>query len=174
MDITHHKQIEAELKVAKQKAESAARAEPEIGEVHLAMLSSSSFGDHQQRVMAECGILTYLLKPLRQFELRQLLQQVAEARDLASGSGGAAGPVEAGPALASVAGTGPQPVESDLPPEFPTPQPGEGKALRVLLAEDNEVNREIAVDMLKNLGSSVDCAENGVEDAAPAHFLDGN
>lgn len=33
--------------------------------------------------------------------------------------------------------------------------------LRVLLAEDNEINREIAVEILQMMGISADCAENG-------------
>ena len=35
--------------------------------------------------------------------------------------------------------------------------------LRVLLVEDNELNREIAEELLKNVGVQVDCAENGKE-----------
>lgn len=35
----------------------------------------------------------------------------------------------------------------------------EGK--RILLAEDNELNREIAVEILKMTGAKIDCAENG-------------
>ena len=44
-------------------------------------------------------------------------------------------------------------------------QPGEVDLTgrRVLLAEDNELNREIATDMLTESGLSVDCATNGLE-----------
>jgi CheY-like chemotaxis protein len=42
----------------------------------------------------------------------------------------------------------------------PPPAPASG---RVLLAEDNEVNREIAIAMLRGLGLSVDLAINGCE-----------
>ncbi len=34
---------------------------------------------------------------------------------------------------------------------------------RILLAEDNELNREIAVEILKEMGCEVECAENGKE-----------
>ncbi|TRW98299.1 response regulator [Paracoccus sp. M683] len=34
--------------------------------------------------------------------------------------------------------------------------------LRILLVEDNEINREIAVELLKDAGLDVDCAENGL------------
>ena len=35
--------------------------------------------------------------------------------------------------------------------------------LRVLLVEDNEINREIAQELLESMGVQVDCAENGKE-----------
>ena len=35
--------------------------------------------------------------------------------------------------------------------------------LQVLLVEDNELNREIAAELLENVGVQVDCAENGQE-----------
>lgn len=47
----------------------------------------------------------------------------------------------------------------------------------ILLAEDNELNREIAVELLKSLGAFIDTAENGLEvvehfSHAPAGFYD--
>lgn len=36
-------------------------------------------------------------------------------------------------------------------------------ALRILLAEDNPINREVACDMLEDIGAQVDCAANGEE-----------
>ncbi|MBA4490204.1 response regulator [Paracoccus sp. S1E-3] len=41
------------------------------------------------------------------------------------------------------------------------PLPTALHGLRVLLAEDNEINREIAVELLQDAGLLVDCAENG-------------
>lgn len=37
---------------------------------------------------------------------------------------------------------------------------------RILLAEDNELNREIAVELLSDLGAVIDCAFNGAEAVA--------
>lgn len=45
------------------------------------------------------------------------------------------------------------------------------KGLRVLLAEDNDLNREIAVELLKMAGMEIDCALNGQE--AVERFLSG-
>ncbi len=49
-----------------------------------------------------------------------------------------------------------EPVATTTPPR---PSPCE----RILLAEDNRINREIAVNMLQSLGLVVDCAANGLE-----------
>ena len=131
---------------------SAIRAEPEISEVALIMLSSSNFGDDQQRELAKAGVMAQMLKPVRQFELRQAL---INARP---------GPV---------AGSQEDAVMPDTPREPMSPastEPAEQKSLRVLLAEDNDVNVEIATGMLNTLGFTVDCAANGAE--AVAMFRD--
>ncbi len=49
---------------------------------------------------------------------------------------------------------------------------GGGQTARVLVAEDNEINREIMVSQLSSLGYQVDAAVNGKE--ALQHYLDGN
>jgi PAS domain S-box-containing protein len=46
---------------------------------------------------------------------------------------------------------------------------GQYRGARVLLAEDNEVNREIALALLHGLGFAVDCAATGREAVALAH-----
>ena len=125
---------------------TAIRAEPEINDVTLLMLSSANFNDDQQRQLAQAGVAGQLLKPLRQFELREVLGSAVKARR------GEAAALDA-PKVA--------PIEKKTVPAFTTPAQTSG--LRVLLAEDNEVNVEIALDMLQNLGFKVDCAANGTE-----------
>lgn len=128
---------------------SAIRAEPEINDLIILMLSSASFRDDQQRQLAQAGVAGQMLKPLRQFELHEML----------------------GNALAQKRGEDSRSVsKKDSPMEEKTkPEesgPAETSSLRVLLAEDNEVNIEIALEMLKGIGLNVDCAVNGVEAVA--------
>jgi signal transduction histidine kinase/DNA-binding response OmpR family regulator/HPt (histidine-containing phosphotransfer) domain-containing protein len=123
---------------------TAIHAEPEINDVIMLMLSSASFNDNQQRELAMAGVAGQLLKPLRQFELREVLGNAVNAR---------------GGDLTEAVKTAP--IEKKSLPAFMPP--AQTSALRVLLAEDNEVNIEIARDMLTNLGFSIDCALNGVE-----------
>jgi CheY-like chemotaxis protein/HPt (histidine-containing phosphotransfer) domain-containing protein len=130
---------------------TAIRAEPEIGSVAIVVFSSSSYTEDQQRRLAELGINAHLLKPLRQFQLRSVLINLLEGRELAT--------TEWRPV--------PPPPEDQQTAVEPAPAPPvlaklEGD-FKVLLAEDNEVNIEIALDMLKGLGLSVDCAANGRE-----------
>jgi CheY-like chemotaxis protein len=81
----------------------------------------------------EAGIAVYLNKPIRRAELQQVLLRVLH-------------PDAASPAPKSEARLG-----------------GTGARGRVLLAEDNPVNKIVAVSMLKQLGFAVDVANNGQE-----------
>ncbi len=123
---------------------TAIRAEPEINDIILLMLSSASFNDDQQRQLAQAGVSGQLLKPLRQFELREVLSSAVQSKGIVKTDA---------PKISAM--------EKKTTPSFVAPQ--ETSGLRVLLAEDNEVNVEIALEMLKNLGFHVDCAVNGIE-----------
>jgi PAS domain S-box-containing protein len=79
------------------------------------------------------GVVAVLAKPLRQTELHKA---IAEALDATT-------PV----------------VAHGAPAELEAPQ----QRTRVLLAEDNRINREIALAMLQGFGCSVTCAANGAE-----------
>jgi CheY-like chemotaxis protein len=59
------------------------------------------------------------------------------------------------------------PAQAAPPPEVAAP--GSGGALRVLLAEDNLVNRQLVVRLLEKRGHRVDTAENGREACEAFH-----
>jgi PAS domain S-box-containing protein len=128
---------------------TAIRAEPEINDLILLMLSSASFRDDQQRELAQAGVAGQMLKPLRQFELREMLSTVLSQRE----GGQPADEIKVSPES--------NPMNEKSMPEYISPS--ETSTLKVLLAEDNEVNIEIAMEMLKSLGFKVDCALNGLE-----------
>jgi CheY-like chemotaxis protein len=96
-----------------------------------------------------------LLKPLRTFQLRQTLISLLENK-----------PKAGAPAIPPQARKAPEPAVAASSVRDGGASSCEG--LQVLLAEDNEVNIEIASDMLKNLGFKVDCAVNGREAVAMA------
>jgi two-component system sensor histidine kinase/response regulator len=107
---------------------------------------ASLYDEAQAELAMRSGVAAYLLKPLRSEELYRALAR-------------AAGHVE--PARAA----------ETAPPAEPR-----FDGVRVLLAEDNEVNREIAVSVLETLGCKVTVAHDGAEAvssyrAAPVDFI---
>ncbi|MGM9428051.1 PAS domain S-box protein [Hydrogenophaga sp. MI9] len=60
----------------------------------------------------------------------------------------------------------PEGVAADLPPGdglAPRPQGGRLQGIRLLLAEDNALNQEVATEMLQREGASIALAENGLQ-----------
>jgi two-component system sensor histidine kinase/response regulator len=98
------------------------------------MLSSADRGQDVARCRA-LGVTHYLVKPIQQSELIK-----AMLRAVGSGSR-----------------SGLRPLASDIP-GIVVPQP-----LTILLAEDNEVNRELALNVLRKRGHEVITAQNGRE-----------
>jgi PAS domain S-box-containing protein len=114
----------------------AIRAEPDLAGVPLVLLSSRGTRGTPEETRAK-GFAAALTKPVRQAHLLEALVRV-----LAPGSGAGAGNGSDRAVLAS---------ESSLP----------RLGLRVLLAEDNEVNRKVALRMLERLGCHADAVANG-------------
>src|SRR6202034_2707193 len=84
----------------------------------------------------ELGVAAYVIKPIKQAELRRSIEDVL-------------GAVGAAPAtLASI---------GKAVPAAPAP----GRALRILLAEDNPINQQLAVSLLQKQGPSVTVASAG-------------
>jgi PAS domain S-box-containing protein len=115
------------------------KADPALRGVKLILLTS--LGERGHRELArDAGFVGYLLKPVR---LSQLYDCLATAT-----AGPPSAPAPAKPAPAA---------EGRSPPAAHGP--------RVLLAEDNPVNRQLALRLLQKLGCRVDTAGNGREAA---------
>ncbi len=113
------------------------RADAGLNDLRLIMLSSAA-ADDAVRMICKAGIDVYTSKPVRQSRLLECLQQALEPAP------------DSGDIAAS----------QERPDEMATVRTIGG---RVLLVEDNPVNREVAVYMLQTLLFDVDIAVNGQE-----------
>ena len=116
----------------------AIKADPAITSTRLVMLTSLGHRFSAEELKA-VGLEAYLIKPVKRSRLFDCLVDVM-GRDKPEGL---------------FAET----------PSASTPEPGTPPlpALRVLVAEDNQVNQRVAVAQLKKLGCSVDVVANGLE-----------
>ncbi|HWE72461.1 MAG TPA: PAS domain-containing protein [Stellaceae bacterium] len=125
------------------------RETPRLSAVKLVLNSSGgrySLGADAQRMFD-----AVLEKPLRQHELLDCLARLYMP------------PAETEAASAQP-GAAPVPAESIAPsPVPPAPVPAPGRALKILLAEDNRFNQQFAIALLKKAGYEVDLAQNGKE-----------
>jgi PAS domain S-box-containing protein len=96
--------------------------------------------------LTECGVIRMLVKPIRQQDLLGALLRCVRI-GFGTNSGGSNLPSRSNP-----------PAEDPAPRVAPT-----GRALRVLVAEDNIVNQRVASLQLRNLGHTVEIAANGLE-----------
>jgi CheY-like chemotaxis protein len=95
----------------------------------------TSFGGETERALAlEAGAAEFLHKPFTTNSLAAELGRVFASRQP------------------------PQPL-AELPP--PRPRPFDFSGTRILLVDDNQVNRQLVTDLLTGLGGSVDGAEDG-------------
>lgn len=125
------------------------RAEPAARSTHLVLLSSQKLAaDPVQRRAA--GVAYQLIKPARAADLYACLS--SRAARLHHPGAQASGPLP--PAAAPLVTVRAKP---------------ERRARRVLLAEDNPVNVEVAKAMLESLGLEAHCARNGQEALNAVH-----
>ncbi|MDI1336567.1 MAG: response regulator [Lacunisphaera sp.] len=115
----------------------AIKADPAIAATRLIMLTSLGHRFTKKELKA-AGIDAYLVKPVKQSRLYDTLVDVI-------------GDAKAQSALTEKPNS---PAAVAEPP---------GKSLRVLVAEDNQVNQKIAVAQLGKLGCTVDVVANGLE-----------
>ncbi len=113
--------------------------DPAIPQLRLVLLSSMAQELDSEEVR-QSGISAWLAKPVRRADLHRRLT------------------AELGPSSADLASPSANPLEPGmLLPRLPC---------RILLAEDQPVNQEVALAMLQELGCSADIAENGREAVA--------
>lgn len=111
----------------------------------LIMLLSSASERPTREELDRLGVADYLTKPIRRAQLRQRLTRIA---------GGKADPAAAVEAVAA------EPAEPEVLEE-PTDDTASATKPRLLVAEDNGVNRKVALKMLNRLGYEADVVENG-------------
>ena len=108
-------------------------AAPELTGSTIMMLSSLDDQDYVARVQAQ-GVHSYLRKPVTQSDLLDAILLALEARAWGSRDPGTTPHTDDG-----------------------------GRSLRVLLADDNRINQQVAVGLLQSSGHTVEVAENGEE-----------
>ena len=104
----------------------------------VALVLLSSLGRRAEDARRGVGFDAYLTKPIKASQLYEVLSGVLDRRSAP------------GEATASSA-------------QIPGPETPSHGALRILVAEDNDVNRRLALALLRKLGFAADVARNGLE-----------
>ena len=114
--------------------------QPQLASSRLILVTSLGV-ESDRHACAQVGIRASVTKPLKYHTLLNTLAQVM-------------GDAAPGPAAGTTA----------VPPETSRKrQPTESQNFRVLLADDNVINRKLALRQLTNLGYRADAVENGLE-----------
>ncbi len=113
------------------------KEQPELSTATIMMLTSGGQRGDAARC-GELGIAAYLLKPVRQGELREAIARVLSAKEQAG-------------AIPMIT---PYSLQADAVPV---------RSLHILLAEDNAVNQKLAIRLLEKRGHHVSLASNGRE-----------
>ena len=117
----------------------AVKADARISDTHLVMLTSMGIKSDFRR-LKEIGFDVYLNKPTRRHELKNALSQALSGRGLDQ----------------------PQSIETHHSAQDIINLFAESKA-RILLAEDNIINQQVALGILNKLGLRADAVANGAE-----------
>jgi CheY-like chemotaxis protein/HPt (histidine-containing phosphotransfer) domain-containing protein len=116
---------------------SAIKADPNLKDIYLLLLTSMGKQNDSTK-MKEIGFSAFLTKPVRQSNLFDSLSAVLTGKNILQGQ-------ETQPVF--------------TPESFSVNR----KPVRILLAEDNVVNQNVAVGILKKLGLRADAVANGAE-----------
>ncbi len=114
------------------------KSDQTLKDTHLVLMTSLGSQRGEAKRMQEIGFSAYLPKPARQSDLFDSLSAILAVKTAA-----------------------PQPTQPIVTRH--TIREMRRSALRILLAEDNIVNQQVAVGLLKKLGLRVDAVANGVE-----------
>jgi PAS domain S-box-containing protein len=126
----------------------AIKADPEIASTRLVLMTSLGHRIEAEQLQAS-GIAAYLTKPVKQSQLYDCLAMVM------------AGTAAPRPISRSGRLLRPRPPES---PPAPAPLPeGARRPARILVAEDNALNQEVALRQLRRLGYAAEAVANGRE-----------
>jgi two-component system, sensor histidine kinase and response regulator len=131
------------------------RGEPELNSTRLILLSSMGMAG-QTKLAEAAGFDASLSKPVRQSALFDSLATVLAVQP-AGGSGRRASGSFRRP-------SGP----TKLIAQHQLSEGGSTRRARILLAEDNEINKQVAVGMLETMGHRVDVVSDGVQAVAAA------
>ncbi len=124
------------------------KADPDLARTRLILLTS--MGNQNIALMEKAGFRAGLAKPIRQSQLFDCMAEVMADTLAIAGDGGNG---IAGKSGGTAAAT---PSAMKVTVKWKN-------QLRILVAEDNSVNRKVAVRMLEKLGYTADIAANGVE-----------
>ena len=118
------------------------KAEPRFGDIRMVMLTSvGERGDAQGAL--EIGFAAYATKPLRHQELKNILALALSGREGTEGT--------------------PQPIVTRHLAREMLQNRCVHRKVRILLAEDNITNQQVALGVLQRLGLSADAVANGAE-----------
>ena len=147
------------------------RRDPSLAGATIMMLTSDQRLSDAERCR-ELGVSAFLLKPIRQAELRAAVGRVLRTALMSPQGEASQTSISASAAASTSASAAASPLQLSLPSPLPSPLPSASPSrtqppldgrLRILLAEDNEVNQLLALHMLRRQGHDVVMAHDGQE-----------